>query len=112
MRTRRRRALQCRCCWARNISRGPPYGISGNSSKSWVSSPVTEKIGVVCGYAALFGQVSLNLAGKGEAPCFEVISPGSLALAPNLLLDRHHLEFLPVASTSSGTLRCGFDETG
>jgi hypothetical protein len=73
---------------------------------------VTEKIGVVCGYAALFGQVSLNLAGKGEAPCFEVISPGSLALAPNLLLDRHHLEFLPVASTSSGTLRCGFDETG
>jgi hypothetical protein len=28
------------------------------------------------------------------------------------MLDRHHLEFLPVASTSSGTLRCGFDDTG
>jgi phage head maturation protease len=73
---------------------------------------VAEKIGVVCGYAAVFGEVSLDLADKGEAPCFETIIPGGLSLASNVMLDRHHLEFLPVASTSSGTLRCGFDETG
>ena len=74
---------------------------------------MAEKIGVVAGYAALFGQVSLNLADKGEVPCFETINAGGLALGPNVLLDRHHLEFLGVvATTSSGTLRCGFDETG
>jgi Caudovirus prohead serine protease len=73
---------------------------------------VTDKIGTVSGYAALFNEPSLNLAKKGEAPRCETIIPGGLTLASNVMLDRHHLGFLAVASTSSRTLRCGFDETG
>jgi hypothetical protein len=73
---------------------------------------VTDKIGTVSGYAALFNEPSLNLAKKGEAPWCETIIPGGLTLASNVMLDRHHLGFLAVASTSSRTLRCGFDETG
>ena len=73
---------------------------------------MTEKLAVVCGYAAIVGELSLNLADKGDVPCFETIRTGALALASNVMLDRHHLDFLPVASIASGTLRCGFDDTG
>jgi hypothetical protein len=73
---------------------------------------VTDKIGTVSGYAALFNEPSLNLAQKGEAPWCETIRPGGLTLASNVMLDRHHLDFMPVASTRSGTLRCGFDDAG
>jgi phage head maturation protease len=73
---------------------------------------MADKIGTVSGYAALFNEPSLDLAERGAPPWCEMIIPGGLTLASNVVLDRHHLEFLPVASTSSGTLRCGFDETG
>jgi phage head maturation protease len=74
---------------------------------------VTEKIGVVCGYGALFGQLSLNLADKGEAPCFETISAGGLTLAADITLDRHHFaSMMPVAATRDRTLRCAIDEAG
>jgi phage head maturation protease len=74
---------------------------------------VTEKIGVVWGYAALFGQVSLNLADKGEVPCFETISAGGLTLAADITLDRHHFaSMMPVATTRDRTLRCAIDAKG
>lgn len=73
---------------------------------------MTDKIGTVSGYAAIFNEISLDLAEKGEAPLFETIIPGALALAGDVVLDRHHLEFLPLASTRRGTLRCGLDFTG
>ena len=43
---------------------------------------------------------------------FETIIPGALTLADDVVLDRHHLEFMPLASTRSGTLRCGLDQRG
>jgi phage head maturation protease len=73
---------------------------------------VTDKLATVNGYAVVFNELSLNLAEKGEAPWCETIRPGGLTLASNVMLDRHHLDFMPVASTSSGTLRCGFDDAG
>ena len=74
---------------------------------------ITDKIGTVSGYAALFNEPSLNLAEKGDAAWCEMIIPGALTLASNVVLDRHHWEFLaPVASTGRGTLQCGFDAWG
>jgi phage head maturation protease len=67
---------------------------------------------MVCGYAALFNETSLDLAEGAAAPLFETIIPDALTLAPDIVLDRHHLAFLPVASSRSGTLHCGLDETG
>jgi phage head maturation protease len=73
---------------------------------------VTDSIGMVSGYAVIFNETSLDLAEKGEAPLFETILAGALTLADDVVLDRHHLEFMPLASTRSGTLRCGFDRMG
>jgi hypothetical protein len=70
---------------------------------------MTDKIGTVSGYAALFNEPSLNLASRGAPPCFEVISAGGLTLASNVMLDRHHWEFLepvrrPVVELCSASL--------